>query len=110
MKIATPMAAARTPVKSLPAARPTTPPVSPWVLPVLEGRGELEEGDPEVLGGVEEIEEEEIREETPLGLGTELEPPTGRELAALICCCSAGVNCPVMLVNVNLAEKAKAGY
>lgn len=73
-----------------------------------EGRGEPEEGDPELLGGVEEMEEE-IREEVPLGLGLEEEPPTGRELAPLICCCCSGVNLPVMPVNLNLAEKAKAG-
>lgn len=74
---------------------------------MLEGRRELEEGDPELLGGADETEEE-IREEVPLGLGLELEPPTGRELAPLICCCSWVVNTPVMLVNSNLEEKAKA--
>jgi len=106
--MAIPMATATTPVKSFPAASPRAPPVLPWVLPVLAGRGELE-GDPELLGGVDEIEEE-MREEVLLGLGLELEPPTGRELAASICCCSSGVNFPVILVNSNLAEKAKAGY
>jgi hypothetical protein len=78
------------------------------VLPVLEGRRELEEGDPELLGGADEMEEE-MREEVPLGLRLELGLPTGRELAPSICCCSWVVNTPVMLVNSNLAEKAKAG-
>lgn len=62
------------------------------------------------MGGVEAIEELETREEVPLGLAMELEPPIGRELAPLICCCSSGVNVPVILVNSNLAENAKAGY
>ena len=79
------------------------------MVPVPDGRGELEEGDPELLGGVDEMEEE-TREEVPLGLGLELEPPIGRELAPLICCCSSAVNVPVMLVNWNLAENANAGY
>ena len=79
------------------------------MLPELEGRGELEEGDPELFGGVDEMEEETL-EEIALGLGLELEPPIGRELAPLICCCSSGVNFPVMPVNWNLAENAKAGY
>ena len=74
---------------------------------MLEGRGELA-GDPELLGGADELEE--MREEVPLGLGLEVEPPTGRELAPLICCCSSAVKVPVILVNWNLAEKAKAGY
>jgi hypothetical protein len=103
------MAAATTPVKSLPAARPRAPPVLPWVLPELEGRGELDDEDPELLGGVDETEEE-MREEVPLGLGTELEPPIGRELAPLICCCSSAVKVPVIPVNSNLAENANAGY
>jgi hypothetical protein len=77
---------------------------------VLEGREELE-GDPELLGGVDEMGVEEgTGVEILLGLGMELEPPTGRELAASICCCSLAVNVPVMPVNWNLAEKARAGY
>lgn len=79
------------------------------MLPELEGRGELEEGDPELLGGVDEMEEETL-EVVPLGLGLELEPPIGRELAPLICCSSSGVNFPVIPLNANLAENAKAGY
>jgi hypothetical protein len=81
--------------------------VLPWVLPVPEGRTELEEEEPELLG-VDAIEEE-TREEVPLGRGLELLPPMGRELAALICDCSSAVNVPVIPVNWNLAEKAKAG-
>lgn len=77
---------------------------------MLEGRTELEEGDPELLGGVDEMEEEETREEVPLGSGLEEEPPIGRELAPLIWFCSSAVKVPVIPVNVNLAEKAKAGY
>jgi len=76
--MANPTAAATTPVKNLPAVRPRAPPVLPWVLPVeLAGREEVEEGVPELLGGVEE---EESREEVELG------EATGRELAASICC------------------------
>jgi len=56
------------------------------VLPVeLAGREEVEEGLPELLGGVEELEgvEEETRED---GEEVELGELTGRELAASICC------------------------
>jgi len=49
-----PTAMATTPVKSLPAVRPRAPLVLPWVLPVEEGRVELEV---ELLGGEEETEE-----------------------------------------------------
>lgn len=75
---------------------------------MLAGRGELED-DPELFGGADEMEEE-TREEVPLGLGLEVGPLSGRELASLICCCSEAVNVPVILVNVNLAENDRAGY
>lgn len=48
----------------------------------LAGREEVEEGDPELLGGVEEIEEDMREEEDKVELGT----PIGRELALSICC------------------------
>ena len=70
---------------------------------MLEGRAELE-GDPELFGVATTKEEDEALLE--LGVGLEL---SGRELAPSICCCSWAVNVPVMLVNWNLAEKAKAG-
>jgi len=73
-----PTAAATTPVKSLPAARPRAPPEF-WLPPVvLEGRGEDEV--PVVLGGVEERGEEEA------GDGFVLVGPIGKELAPSICC------------------------
>jgi len=71
-----------------------------------EGRGEDEEGDPELFGGLEE--EAGLREEAEDPV--ELVGPIGRELASSICFCSSGVNCPVIPVNANLADKAKAGY
>jgi hypothetical protein len=77
------------------------------VLPVPEGRTELEEEEPELLGV--DTMEEETREEVPLGSGLAVLPPIGRELAAFICDCSSAVNVPVIPVSWNLAEKAKAG-
>jgi hypothetical protein len=64
---------------------------------VVVGRTELEEEVPELLAGVDATETEETRDE--LGLGLAVEPPIGRELAPLICCCSTAVKFPVIPVS-----------
>ena len=105
-----PTTAATTPVKNLPVLRPRAPLELPCALPEeLEGREEVEEGDPdpELLGGVEEVRE---GAEEEAGEGLELVGPIGRELASAICCRTGGVKVPLIPVNSNLAEKAKAGY
>ena len=98
--MANPAAVARAPVKSLPAVRPRAPLELPCAVPLEDGRTELEEGVPELLGGVDVTEE--TRGEVALELGWAVEPPEppiGRELAPLICDCSAGVKVPVIPVN-----------
>jgi hypothetical protein len=72
----------------------------------------VDEGvDPEPVFEDEEewLEVEEVAR-VEAGEDDELEPPRGAVLAPAIWDCSSGVNCPVPPLNVNLAEKAKAGY